>query len=190
MGGSIAPDNRELLEHIARYLLRAPVSLERMWYNPEAGTITIRPLAGEGNAPVELEALDFISRLVLHIPDVRERQVTYYGSYANASRLRRLKRASCGANVGFVPLSELEEPTPFEMQRKIRWAQLIKQVWLEDPLLCPECKGEMRIISFITDPPVVDKILRHIQWHPGDPLIPYIRPPPEMLKVAESSLNS
>ncbi len=43
---------------------------------------------------------------------------------------------------------------------------------------------------FITDPPVVDKILRHIQWHPGDPLIPYIRPPPEMLKVAESSLNS
>jgi len=37
-------------------------------------------------------------------------------------------------------------------------AQLIKKVWLEDPLLCPDCKGEMRIVSFITDPPVVDKI--------------------------------
>ena len=121
---------------------------------------------------------------------MRERQVTYYGAYANASRYRRQKRASSGANVGFVPLSELEEPTPFEMRRRIRWAQLIKKVWLEDPLLCPECKGEMRIISFITDPPVVDKILQHIEWHPGEPLIPCIRPPPEMLKVAESSLNS
>ncbi len=106
-----------------------------MWYNSEAGTVTILPLAGEGNAPVELEALDFISRLVLHIPDVRERQVTYYGAYANASRYRRQKRASCGANVGFVPMSELEEPTPFEMRRRIRWAQLIKKVWLEDPLI-------------------------------------------------------
>jgi len=43
----------------------------------------------------------------------------------------------------------------------------------------------MRIISFITDPPVVDKILRHIQWHPGEPLVPYVRPPP-VLMVAES----
>jgi len=113
---------------------------------------------------------------------VRERQVTYYGAYANASRHRRQKRASCGDNYGFVPLSELEEPTPFELRRRILWAQLIKKVWLEDPLLCPECGGEMRIISFITKPSAVDKILRHIRWHPGKQLAPYIRPPPEMLK--------
>ena len=31
VGGPIEPDNRELLEHIARYLLRAPVSLELIW---------------------------------------------------------------------------------------------------------------------------------------------------------------
>ncbi len=26
---------------------------------------------------------------------------------------------------------------------------------------------------------------RGIYWHPGEPLVPYIRPPPEMLKVAK-----
>ncbi len=80
VGESIEPDNRELLEHIARYLLRAPVSLEHLWYNPEAGTVTIRPLAGDGDTPVELGAQEFIARLITHIPDVQERQVVYFGA--------------------------------------------------------------------------------------------------------------
>jgi hypothetical protein len=29
-----------------------------------------------------------------------------------------------------------------------RWAALIKQVYETDPLLCPKCGGEMKIISF------------------------------------------
>ena len=45
VGEAIGPGERQALEHVARYLLRAPVSLERLWYNPEAGTVTIRPLA-------------------------------------------------------------------------------------------------------------------------------------------------
>ena len=186
VGGSIGPDNRELLEHIARYLLRAPLSLERMRYNPQEGSVTIFPLSSKDNIPLVMEALEFISRLIVHIPDVRERQVIYYGAYANASGLRRSQGQSAEDSRGSVWIPVLEEPTPFERQRRIRWARLIKKVYVEDPLLCPDCGAEMRIISFITDPPVVDKILRHIQWHPGDPLIPYIRPPPEMLKVAES----
>ncbi len=48
----------------------------------------------------------------------------------------------------------------------------------------------MRILAFITDPPLVDKILRHLGWHPGEPAPDLIRAPPAtppvMLKVAES----
>ena len=68
----------------------------------------------------------------------------------------------------------------------MRWAQLICRVWLEDPLLCPDCGGEMHILSFITDPPVVDRILQHVGWRHGASLPGVIRPPPEVLKVAES----
>jgi hypothetical protein len=42
------------------------------------------------------------------------------------------------------------------------WAQLIKRVYEVDPLLCPSCGAEMRIIAFIIDHDVVDAILRHL----------------------------
>jgi hypothetical protein len=40
------------------------------------------------------------------------------------------------------------------------WARLIKKIFEADPLLCT-CGGRMRIVSFITDHRVVDRILRH-----------------------------
>ncbi len=42
------------------------------------------------------------------------------------------------------------------------WAELIKRVFLEDVLHCPECNGARRIISFIIDPVVIRKILVHL----------------------------
>jgi hypothetical protein len=42
-------------------------------------------------------------------------------------------------------------------------ATLIKRVYEVDPLNCPECGGQMKVVSFI-DPPqadVIDQILRH-----------------------------
>ena len=44
-----------------------------------------------------------------------------------------------------------------------RWAALIKQVYETDPLACPKCGSEMRIIAFIErdQGDVIEKILRH-----------------------------
>ena len=47
-------------------------------------------------------------------------------------------------------------------------------------------RGEMGILSFITEPGVVDRILRHVGWRHGEPLPGVIRPPPSVLLVAES----
>ena len=187
VGGPIGPDNRELLEHIARYLLRAPLSLERMRYNPQEGSVTIFPLSSEDNTPLVMEALEFISRLILHIPDPQERMVTYCGPYANASKHRRSPAQSPDTGAGSAPVPEPEETTPFERKLSVRWAQLIKQTWLEDPLLCPNCGQKMRIVAFITDPMVVDMILRHLKWKPGQPAPTNIRAPPMMAQVAAST---
>jgi len=32
-----------------------------------------------------------------------------------------------------------------------------------DPLLCPRCGSQIKVISVIDDPPVIDAILRHVQ---------------------------
>jgi hypothetical protein len=76
---------------------------------------------------------------------------------------------------------------PFERRRRIRWAQLIQRVWLEDPLLCPNCGGTRGIISFITELSVIDRILRHLKWRPGESLVASSRSPPNLLAVAESA---
>ncbi len=42
------------------------------------------------------------------------------------------------------------------------WRECIKKVWEVDPLTCPKCTGEMRIISFIYKKTVIKKILTHL----------------------------
>jgi len=42
------------------------------------------------------------------------------------------------------------------------WRELIMKVWDVDPLICPRCGSEMRIISLIQDPDVIRQILKHL----------------------------
>ena len=47
---------------------------------------------------------------------------------------------------------------------------LIKRVYELDPLACPECGGQMKVVAFIEPPQgdVIEKILRHCGlWHPS-----------------------
>jgi len=42
------------------------------------------------------------------------------------------------------------------------WARLIQKIYEVDPLVCPKCKGTMRIISFIEDEKVIRDILTNL----------------------------
>ena len=41
-------------------------------------------------------------------------------------------------------------------------ARLLHKIFEIDPLLCPQCGAEMKVVSVIAEPVVVDKILKHI----------------------------
>jgi len=45
-------------------------------------------------------------------------------------------------------ISEIEAP-PLSKELKKRWSYFIRKVYETDPLTCPKCQGEMRIISYI-----------------------------------------
>jgi len=51
------------------------------------------------------------------------------------------------------------DPPPISKEFKKRWSYFIRKVYETDPLNCPKCQGEMRIISFIEQPEVIRKIL-------------------------------
>ena len=40
---------------------------------------------------------------------------------------------------------------------------MIRKVYEVAPLICPNCQGQMKVIAFITDYPVVDRIIRHLK---------------------------
>ncbi len=47
----------------------------------------------------------------------------------------------------------LTSPGPFSFCTI--WSYFIRKVYETDPLVCPKCSGEMRIISFIDQPEVI-----------------------------------
>jgi hypothetical protein len=60
------------------------------------------------------------------------------------------------------------------------WACLTKCVYEVDPLKCPRCGGEMRVISFIEEESVIRKILKHCGlWKEQAPRPPPTASPPE-----------
>ncbi len=62
------------------------------------------------------------------------------------------------------------------------WRECIKKMWEVDPLECPNCGGEMKIVSFITEESVVRQILEHLNlW--AEKLS---RDPPEMEPFTET----
>ena len=71
-----------------------------------------------------------------------------------------------------VPTSEEQDADGWRRRRKLTWAKLIQKVYEIDPLLCRFCGTEMKIISFITEYPVIKKILTHINYEsqPPEPL--------------------
>ena len=70
-----------------------------------------------------------------------------------------------------------DRESEFGTARRQSWARLLRKILEVDPLLCPQCRVEMKIVSVITDPMVVDAILRHVEEGGGhDPHAP--RAPP------------
>ena len=57
---------------------------------------------------------------------------------------------------------------------------LIARIYQVLPLLCAKCGGEMRLITFITEPEPVQRILFHISEPAAPPPISPTRSPPVM----------
>lgn len=92
---SVNFSDTEAIERLARYIVRAPISQERMKYIPEANSSGGKgKVIYEGKTTGRFEtfsALDFLARLVTHIPNKYEQTVRYYGYYSNKSRGVRAK---------------------------------------------------------------------------------------------------
>jgi hypothetical protein len=173
-----AVSSEQQLERIARYIARPALaidSLRRRW----DGTLEIQtpPDPRTGATIRVFDPLEWIHAVTAHIPDRGQHQVRYYGAFSN--RTRSTLGMANGLNAGGTgspPASS--DDSEFATARRASWARLIKKIFEVDPLLC-SCGATMKIVSFITEPRVVDGILRHIESQACNSRDPFIaRAPP------------
>jgi len=107
------------------------------------------------NDSKEFDAIDFIASLCSHIPNQNEQTVRYNGYYSNVCRGKRKKQAMAESDC-------VIENDGYAKAANKSWARLIKKIYEVDPLVCPKCKGQMRIIAFIEDYKIVKKILDYL----------------------------
>ena len=84
---------------------------------------------------------NFLAEVTQHIPNKGEHQIRYYGWYSNKKRGMQEKKGKSVAAPG-----HNEPDTAFRRKCRMTWAALIKCVYEVDPLKCPKCGGQMKII--------------------------------------------
>jgi len=140
-GNRISPQDETAMENLARYIIRASFSQERMTYLDQEATVAYK--AKDGTDAKVFPAMEWLAAMFSHIPNKGAQMVGYYGYYSNVARGKRK-----GGGTGDVIPCILEPQGNSKTFRK-NWARLIRKIYEVDPLICPKCRGTMRIISFI-----------------------------------------
>ena len=177
--------DRAGIERLIQYMTRCPFSLSRLVKVTKSGEVVYKAEKdacrafpdpqGDGlqsgakrNFQI-LSPLDFLAEFTQHIPPKGAHLVRYYGWYSNKSRGLRRKATEAEA-AAESPTGNLPSPSGrgaggegITRRASQTWAMLIKRVYEVDPLACPQCGGQMKVVAFIEPPQgdVIERILRH-----------------------------
>jgi len=127
------PEDKTSADRVARYIVRPPVSLERLSFDGgPAGKVEYRAKGGGAGDIKRFDPLDFVARLIMHAPEPRLHTVRYYGAYSSRGRASQKLVQLDGKRTG--------DELPAAERRRMRraWASMIRRVYEVDPLLC-EC---------------------------------------------------
>jgi hypothetical protein len=132
-----------------------------------------------------LEPRELLRRLATLVPPPRAHLVRYHGVFGPASKWRKeivpesLPRA-CPAAVSdrsdAAPQPQPESKPSRPLDSRIPWSELLLRVFREDILVCP-CGGRRKVIAFIDERPVIERILGHLG-------LPTTGPPPGRRRLA------
>ena len=76
-GPRIKPGEEEAMENLARYIIRASFSQERMAYIPEESKVIYQ--SKDRKEEKVFDALEWIAAMCSHVPNKGEQMVRYYG---------------------------------------------------------------------------------------------------------------
>ena len=148
------------LQAQGRYVTRPALAMDAL-RTLDDGYLALQtpPDPRTGATLVVLDPLEWIHRITAHIPDPGRHCQRFYGAYSNRSRIVSSGAQETGDQAAKTP--EERDNADFSREARSTWARLVRKIFEADPLTCGTCGARMRIVSFITEPRVVDRILRH-----------------------------
>ena len=119
-GPRIQPGDEKAMENLARYIIRASFSQERMTYIPEESKVNYQ--SKNGKQEKHFDALELLAAMCSHVTNKGEQMVRYYGHYSNVSRGKRKKQDQDGL------IPSILEPNGSSKEYRKNWARLIQKI--------------------------------------------------------------
>lgn len=128
------------VDYLGKYLKRPPIGETRI-KQYDGNTVTYEYLDHYTNTMeiMTLPVLDFIARLICHIPDKNFRNIRYYGFLSNRRRGKLLP----------VVYTLLQMKNVITKKVYLSWRDMIRAAYKYDPLQCPFCKTIMVLQSVV-----------------------------------------
>lgn len=122
----------DLIKYVCRYVARPVMAESRIIdYDGEFVTFWYQRHNDDLIIIEKIHAFEFISRLIIHIPDYNFKQIRFYGAYHNSTILK-------------IDVNKLLTKEKADYKIKLNsWRSLILLSFKSDPLNCPVCENIM-----------------------------------------------
>jgi len=169
--------DRQQLERLCRYVMRPPLSQERLQWRPDGRLeLTLKNVRKDGTSALVLEPEDLLVRLCACIPPPWFNMTRYFGVLSSHSRYRARVVPSVVEPSRFAPEAapgdQLElgfgsgdrsasasVPASAPRHGRSRWGWLLKHVFRADVDSCERCGGPMRWVEVATEPGAIARLV-------------------------------
>jgi hypothetical protein len=148
-----APEQRDKLEKLCRYVARPAVAEERLKLKGNGDVLLrLKKPYSDGTSHLVFSPLEFLEKLAALVPPPRAHLTRFHGVLAPHSKLR------CKV----VPKGEAKQEGKVPKKARMSWARLLKRVFGIDMESCGHCGGKMEILAAIMEGAAIEKILKHV----------------------------
>ena len=168
VGRPVPAEDRAGLERLCRHVARPPVPDARLDLRADGRVqLALRRPYPDGTTHLIFEPLQFIEKLAALVGPPRANLLHYHGYLAPCASWRdKIVPAPPEPEPARhidAPLERFGQPPPLPPRptgtRWFPWALLLWRSLQIDALLCPRCGSRMKILAYLTDPPVVEAVL-------------------------------
>ena len=154
-GVALSALDREGRERLCKYLLRPPLSDDRLSLRPDGRVaLQLKTPWRDGTVAMLFTPEQFVARLAALVPRPGKNLVRYHGVLApNARDRAEIVPSARAAGADGASRQPPAAPAPPKARtgRYLLWHELLRRVFEIDVLACPKCGGRLRLLCTVHD---------------------------------------